>query len=53
MKLKKTISERIRHASFTLAIMHTLNGIVGKDDGTNVAVIQEAIRYHPRGTYVL
>lgn len=27
--------------------------LVGKDVGTNTAVIQEAIRHHPRGTYVL
>lgn len=40
-------------ASFTQAVMRSLNGLVGKDAGTNVAVIQEAIRHHPKGPYVL
>lgn len=47
------VSEHMKHGTFTLARVQSLSGIVGKYVGINVAVIQEAIRYHPRGTYVL
>lgn len=47
------VSEHPKYAWLTLDAMQSSNGVVGKDVGTNVAVIQKAIRYHPRGTYLL